>query len=166
MPIIIPVAHSINYEGQRAEIAIFYGPDGRVEKTVRKQAGKPGLAHERYWKEEQGRADKGDANAQWNHAINYAMGPERIDYICRAAMQGQPVALYSLGRMRAEGDYFSDAPVTADSVRAYMWYTLSDEKAFAKAANYRNDLSKSMTPTEIAEGERLAAEWTPVRPCP
>ena len=53
-----------------------------------------------------------------------------------------------------------------DPVRAYMWYTLSDKKAFPMAMDYRDRLSTSMTPAQIADAKRLAAEWTPESPCP
>jgi TPR repeat protein len=46
-------------------------------------------------------------------------------------------------------------------VLAYVWQTLSFEAGYATAEQYRNRLSQEMTPAQIAEAERLVAEWEP-----
>jgi len=123
-------------------------------------------ASDAHKKKVQEMADQGDPKAQWNYAIRHAKGPERIDYLCRAGRQGQRGAQFLLGRALQEGDYWSDAPVAADPVRAYVWYTLADKNNYVMAAGYRDNLLVSMTPAQLAEGERLAAAWTPQSSCP
>ncbi|MCP4328050.1 MAG: hypothetical protein GY791_06390 [Alphaproteobacteria bacterium] len=131
----------------------------------------------------QDQADNGSANRQWYFAVYYAEGPEQIDYLCRSAKQGYAPAQYYLGSKLNVGDYRPDArvtpdpvraaPVTPDPVRAYMWYTLAvnsydkNEAFFGRdAVSDRNALSASMTPDQIAGGERLVAAWTSESPCP
>ena len=115
----------------------------------------------------QDNADQGDSKAQWTYASKYAEGEERIGYLCRAAKQGERNAQLALGRMLDEGDFYPDALATVDPVRAYMWYALSTKiEPVPMATEHRDDLVTSMTPAQIAEGERLAAEWTPESQCP
>jgi len=47
-----------------------------------------------------------------------------------------------------------------------MWYTIAAGAGEQNVVYYFDALRASMTPAQIAEGERLAAEWTPVNPCP
>ena len=79
------------------------------------------------------------------------------------ATSGQDSANYHQSHLLAEA---LGVPVIAEPVRAYMWHTLAKKNGSPVAADYRNDLFTTMTPDQIAEGERLAAEWTPESPCP
>jgi hypothetical protein len=46
-------------------------------------------------------------------------------------------------------------------VKAFVWYTLSFQAGYATAKLSRDRLSQEITPVQIAEAERLAAEWEP-----
>ena len=44
-----------------------------------------------------------------------------------------------------------------------MWYSLAAGNGYEIATGYRNDLAKQMTPAQIAEAQRLAREWKPLK---
>ncbi len=46
-------------------------------------------------------------------------------------------------------------------IRAYMWHSLAAANDDARPFFTRNYLSNQMTPEQIAEGKRQAAEWKP-----
>jgi uncharacterized protein len=87
-----------------------------------------------------------------------------------------PVAarLYAQGAVR--GDVFGQAMlgllydkgygVPEDFVLAYKWLDLAAAHATGRQrdvyARYRDAVGSKMSPNEIAEGQRLAADWTPV----
>ena len=87
-----------------------------------------------------------------------------------------PVAarLYAQGAVR--GDAFGQAMlgllydkgygVPEDFVLAYKWLSLAAAHATGRQrdvyARYRDAVGSKMSPNEIAEGQRLAADWTPV----
>jgi TPR repeat protein len=53
-----------------------------------------------------------------------------------------------------------------DYVRAHMWYNLaasgaSDNRTREEAVKARDAIAAKMTSAQIAEGQRLAREWTP-----
>ena len=49
----------------------------------------------------------------------------------------------------------------SDPVRTFMWYSLADSAGNPVATQILNDLSEELTFEQIAEGERLVAEWKP-----
>jgi hypothetical protein len=49
--------------------------------------------------------------------------------------------------------------VPQDAIEAYKWYTLALKNGEDFAGDSRSFLAKTMTPEQIAEGERRAAEW-------
>ncbi len=51
--------------------------------------------------------------------------------------------------------------VKLDRVRAYMWYSLAVANGLTRAGSTRDYIADQMTPAQIAEAERLAAEWKP-----
>ncbi len=51
--------------------------------------------------------------------------------------------------------------VELDPIRAYVWYSLAAANGETRAGFTRDDLADQMTPAQIAEAERLAAEWKP-----
>jgi hypothetical protein len=66
----------------------------------------------------------------------------------------------SLGAMYADG-----RSLPQDYVQAYMWFNLaasgaSDANIRGTAVKARDTLGAKMTPTQIAEAQRLATEWT------
>jgi TPR repeat protein len=56
--------------------------------------------------------------------------------------------------------YRNGAGVPKDYVQAYMWLTLAVNQVWI-AKKSREELVTSMTPEQIAEGERLVKEWKP-----
>lgn len=46
-----------------------------------------------------------------------------------------------------------------DAIEAYRWYTLAAGQGVEAAARHRDALEKAMTPAQIAEAKRRAAEW-------
>jgi uncharacterized protein len=43
-----------------------------------------------------------------------------------------------------------------------MWFNLSAAKNQAKASKMRDEISKRMTPAQIAEAQRMSREWKPI----
>ncbi len=48
-----------------------------------------------------------------------------------------------------------------DHVQAHMWYNLAGAQGLEQAAKNRDIVAKRMTPTQIAEAQKLAREWKP-----
>ena len=94
--------------------------------------------------------------------LMYAMGrgvPKDFDESARwkkmAAEQGLPLAQQEVGVMYS----LSGQGVPHDDVLAYMWMTLASRGV--QIGSLRDKLAARMTPQQIAEGERLAAQWKP-----
>jgi uncharacterized protein len=108
-------------------------------------------------------ADQGDAKAQSNLGVMYANGRgvvendvEAVKWYRFAAEQGQSNAQHNLGLMYANG-----TGVTQNYVEAYKWWALAAAQDNAGAAKNRDVVLGKMTAAQIAEGQRLAAEWEP-----
>ena len=108
-------------------------------------------------------ADQGVAAAQFNLGFMYEHGHGVAqDYAAAArwyrlaADQGVAVAQFNLGVMYAEG-----RGVAQDYVQANMWFNLAAAQGNKEAVKARDDLTAKMTPAQIAEAQRLAAEWKP-----
>jgi TPR repeat protein len=54
--------------------------------------------------------------------------------------------------------------VPQDYVEAYKWFSLAAAQDDSFAVRGLNDMTALMTPAQIAEGQRLAAEWQPRSP--
>ena len=109
-------------------------------------------------------AEKGDPEAQY---VLYGRGEpnkESLRWLCLAANQGYAPAQEEFGDLHS-GKYgrdWSDAGFAEpDRVRAYMWYSLAASSGHRRARFSKNTLANQMTPAQIAEAERLAAEWKP-----
>ncbi|RPH75883.1 MAG: sel1 repeat family protein, partial [Nitrospiraceae bacterium] len=72
----------------------------------------------------------------------------------KAAAQGDAKAQLYLGMQYSFGQ---GGPV--DLVQAYMWYSLAAGNGNAHAPGYRVDLTRQMTPAQIAEAQKRAREW-------
>jgi len=120
-------------------------------------------------------ATKGNATAQFSlGAMNYPIGdpvfdeskgnlPEALVWYRRAADQGDVDSQVALG-MAYEGGI----GVLQDYVEAYKWYNLAaartkDADSRAMDIKSRDDVALKMTPTQIAEGQKLAREWKPTK---
>jgi uncharacterized protein len=108
-------------------------------------------------------ADQGFARAQFNLGGMYNAGrgvPQNYAQALRwyrlAADQGEAGAQNNLGSMYANGE-----GVPQNYVEAYKWFNLAAAQGNANAATNRDRVLALMTPAQIAEGQRLAAEWRP-----
>ena len=110
-------------------------------------------------------AEQGYAEAQVNLGTLYLQGngPPQSDQMAlfwfrRAAGQGEAAAFTNLGMMyaRAQG-------VPQDFIQAHKWYNLAGENGDRKAAEARDSLANQMTSAQIAEAQKLAREWKPIR---
>ena len=78
---------------------------------------------------------------------------EALTWLKRAAERGSGVAQLNLGRM-----YRNGVGTTRDQAQAYKWFTLAAQNGFVDGIASRNVMAESMTPDEIAAGERLVKE--------
>ena len=110
-------------------------------------------------------AEQGDAEAQSNLGYAYDTGrgvpqdyTQAVAWYRKAAEQGEADAQYQLGVMYANGQ-----GVPQDAVSAYMWFNLSAARGTGatqtRAAEARDVTAKTMTPTQLAEAQKLAREW-------
>jgi TPR repeat protein len=81
---------------------------------------------------------------------------EAMKWYLMAADQGDAVAQYNLGVTYSQG-----LVVTQDYVQAHMWYNLAAAQGQKDSGIWRDSLAKKMTPTQIAEAQKLAREWKP-----
>lgn len=116
-------------------------------------------------------AKAGDSTAKYTLGVIYVQGKgappdlkKGLKWLREAANEGHPSAQYSLGVMNATGQ-----GMPQNAVRSLMWFSISGRntnqnpvlrmKTISVAASVR----KAMTPEQIKEAERLAAEWQPAR---
>jgi TPR repeat protein len=59
--------------------------------------------------------------------------------------------------------YANGECVPQDYVFAHMWSNLSAAQGHQDAAKNRDMVAMKMTPTQIAEGQKLAREWKPTK---
>ena len=79
---------------------------------------------------------------------------EAVVWFRKAAELGDRKGQSNLGRC-----YTTGAGVERNAALAYQWLTLSAEQGEVTATNCLDDFRKAMKPEEIAEGERLLAEY-------
>ena len=72
-----------------------------------------------------------------------------------AAEQGFAPAQSNLGVM-----YLNGQGVSQDYVLAHMWFNLAASGGYTDAQKWRDSIAAKMTPSQIAEAQRLATEWT------
>ena len=71
-----------------------------------------------------------------------------------AARKGQIEALYNLGLAYSTGQ-----GVGVDFVAAHKWFNLAAMKGVDEARSWRAQISREMSPVQIAEAQRQAREW-------
>jgi uncharacterized protein len=108
-------------------------------------------------------ADQGVAGAQFNLGVMYFWGrgapqnfAEAAKWYRLAADQGVAGAQASLGFM-----YYKGQGVPQNYVSAHMWYSLAAARDYKDAEKARDTIAGRMTPGQIAEAQKQAAEWTP-----
>ncbi len=111
-------------------------------------------------------ADKGFAIAQYKLGEIYQKGlddyqdySQAASYYSKAANVGYPKAQQSLGELYEKG-----LGVPQNYVLAYMWLCLASAKGEVTAITARDNLSERMTPSQIADAQKLASEWEPRDP--
>jgi len=111
------------------------------------------------------RAEQGDASAQSYLGMKYDYGQgvpqdyaEAVKWYRLAAEQGDAFAQFNLALMYDLGE-----GVPQDYARAHKWFNLAASRASAEKnkvyASARDQVAGKMTPTQIAEAQRLAREW-------
>ncbi len=112
-------------------------------------------------------ADQGLASAQWVLGVSYETGQgvphddaEAVKWYRKAADQGFANAMLNLGFM-----YVSGRGVPQNSLQAHVWFNLAaarlpDNEERKLAVESRDMVAAKLTPTQIAEAQRLAREWT------
>ncbi len=107
-------------------------------------------------------AKQGDAAAQNSLANMYVDGKgvpkdysKALKWVRMAAEQGNAVAQNGLGKLYSNGH-----GVAKNYVQAHMWYNLAAAQGHEAAKKSRRLAEKLMSREQIAEAQRLAAEWT------
>jgi hypothetical protein len=108
------------------------------------------------------RADEGDVEAMYQYASRINDKAEAWKLNCLAANQNHPDAQFSVAMHHRWG--FD--PVEQDVLRAYVWFRLAELNGYeGQSANqqkpYSEVLADNMTPSELANGERLVSKWKP-----
>ncbi len=110
-------------------------------------------------------AEQGDAGAQFNLGVMYEQGKgvpqdptEAVKWYRLAAEQGYAGAQFNLGLVYRLGQ-----GVTQDYVESHKWHNLAASRSTGdlheRASEARESVAQLMTPTQIAEAQRLAGEW-------
>lgn len=81
---------------------------------------------------------------------------EAANWYLRAAKQGNRESQWRLGWMYERGQ-----GLLQNQVEAYKWYNLAAAMGDQEYRKFRDDLQTKMTPSQIAEGQRLAREYHP-----
>jgi len=81
----------------------------------------------------------------------------RWQWVCLAAHQGHHDAQYDVANRYRRGS----SPVQLDPIEAYKWLSLAAKDGDAIKRYYRDVLVRQLSPEQIAEAERLVAEWQP-----
>ena len=80
---------------------------------------------------------------------------QAVKWYRKAAEQGNADAQNNLGVCYVKGE-----GVPKDTMFAYMWFNLAGA-TLGDARDARDSLSRTMTPEQIAEAQRLSREWKP-----
>jgi TPR repeat protein len=80
---------------------------------------------------------------------------EALRWCGLAANHGHGRAMFMLGRL-----YHTAHGVPYDVVRAHMWYNLATANGYDEGKRWRDRLADEMNPSQIAEAQKLAREWT------
>ena len=84
---------------------------------------------------------------------------EAMKWYRKAAYQGDAEARFNIGWMYKDG-----LGVKQDYVQTYLWFSLAVAAGEKSAVKELDLIAAEMTSEQIAEGERLAAEWKPSAP--
>lgn len=137
------------------------GQQAQFEKGMTAYNGGDNITALRLWRP---LAEQGYAPSQFFMGIMYEQGKwvdqndvEAVRWYHLAADQGYAEAQFRLGLM-----YNLGIGAPGSSVEAYKWYSLAAAQGQSEAAESRDTVRGQITPAQVAEGERLAAEWKPL----
>jgi GAF domain/PilZ domain len=106
------------------------------------------------------KAERGDANAQFQLGAQYASSDNKKNYaqavkwLTISAENGNVLASATLGAF-----YWAGRGVPQDYVKAYMWSAIAKAEGDQASAYRVAILESRLSPTELAEAELLAAAW-------
>ena len=110
-------------------------------------------------------AEAGNMKAQHNLALMYDNGQgvpqdyqQAVRWYAKAAEAGNTKAQYNLAAM-----YFEGKGIPQDSVLAHVWANLAASQGQEDMVKKRDAIATFMTPPKIAEAQKLAREWKPVK---
>ncbi|MBA4423550.1 MAG: hypothetical protein C0390_10730 [Syntrophus sp. (in: bacteria)] len=110
-------------------------------------------------------AEQGNPEAQFNLSSLYYQGVgvpqdyrEAVQWMRKAAEQGHLFAQVTLGSLYVEGLH---NVIEKDPSQALMWFILAAGQGDMEAMELRDAIAERMTPTQIAEAQRLAREFKP-----
>ena len=84
--------------------------------------------------------------------------PEAVKWLRKTADQGAPSGQFLLGYMYERG-----LGLPQDYVLAYMWLNLAAAHGDEKWKNHRDLIAKIVTAPQLAEAQKLALEWKPIK---
>lgn len=92
--------------------------------------------------------------------------PQALNWWWKAADQGEPAAMHSLAALYAapylgEVQNAATAEVPGDKVLAYALYALAEKGGLRKSGVNLKEISKLMTPAQIAQARAVAMDWQP-----
>jgi TPR repeat protein len=100
-------------------------------------------------------AERGDARGQYLLGQAYAshwLYPQASLWYRKAALQGQPDAMFALGQ-----NHLAGLGVAKNPIEAYAWFDIAASQNHILAKNARESLVARMTHSEIEAGTRRAA---------
>ena len=110
-------------------------------------------------------AEQGNTDAQFNLGSLYYQGVgvpqnymEATQWISKAAEQGHVFAQTTLGSFYAEGVW---GVIERDYSQALMWFSFAASRGDLEAMELRDNLASRMTPTQIAQAQKLIREFKP-----
>lgn len=108
-------------------------------------------------------AVQGHAGAQYALGTSYRVGSgvpkdyaKAVEWYLKSAASGNEIAQQGLGEM-----YFAGKGIPQDYVLAYAWINLgtSGSNRFVDPDANRDLIARSMTPSQIAEAQRISSAW-------
>lgn len=110
-------------------------------------------------------AAQGQAKAQFNLGTLYFNGEgvpkdyqQALRWLRLAADQGEALAQTKIAIMYDHGQ-----GVPKNIVQAHKWYSLAATNGDKPANLLRDSLANQMTPAQIAEAQKLAQDWKPIK---
>lgn len=101
-------------------------------------------------------ARKGDSEAQF-YLYYFRSSSTPFFWLCRAADQGHPAALFRLGGLYRSENFELEKNLPL----SFKWYRLSRDRGVTAAEDMLYSTKKAMTRGQLAIAEQMYAEWLP-----